>query len=238
MAEYDAFGRKIDEMPSATTPAPMQVSAPTGPPRAPRARKGHAGLLIALTIFLGTAGGAASLIAFSAGEEEAGPATSVEVSANPAPEAPAPAETVAAEPVKAGSLIERVRFGPAVRKLRADGHGQLVFLRVAADRIDAQLKTKDGRLRNVQIKPDGKLREISISPPGFNGTPTMSFEVISSAAPERLARAAAKKLGAPLSQIDYLVAIDLAGKTTWSLFFKDGTQFLGDAAGKITRRIN
>ena len=57
-------------------------------------------------------------------------------------------------------------------------------------------------------------------------------------APQRLTRAAAKRVGRPVTAIDYLVPSRSDGKITWGAYFKNGAIFLADARGRITRRIN
>ena len=66
----------------------------------------------------------------------------------------------------------------------------------------------------------------------------MPFSKVNSAAPERLTKSAAKRLGKGADNVDYLVLLDFAGTTTWAIFFKTGANFQADGSGRITRRIN
>ena len=56
-----------------------------------------------------------------------------------------------------------------MNRLRTGGYGRLGNLRVAPERIDATLVTKDGRLRQVQIVPGGAVRVIGTTGAGFAG---------------------------------------------------------------------
>jgi hypothetical protein len=114
--------------------------------------------------------------------------------------------------LQTGSLIRRDTFGAAVERLRTAGLGRLTLLRVAPARIDARLLTRGGRLRNVQLRHDG----------------------VETAAPERLARAASRRLGVPAARVDYLVLT----KSGWSVVFEGGRQFSADDAGRNLRRIS
>ena len=102
-------------------------------------------------------------------------------------------------------------------RLRTGGYGRLSNLRVAPDRIDASMLTKDGRLRQVQIEPGGAVRVLGTSPTGFAGARTMTMKGIDTGAPNRLTRSAARRLGAPTSRVDYLVLSEFAGARQWNV---------------------
>jgi hypothetical protein len=187
--------------------------------------------LVAVVLLIFGAGFAALVLVGTAVEStttSGGEIEAVEVPA--AGPVEAPAEAPAPEP---GSLIEHRRFTAAMRTLRAKPREKLVSLRVAADRIDAQLKTPDGKLRIVQVGPNGKLHQLTVTGGGFASITTLPFESVNTRAPERLAKAAADELGRPVSRVDYLVVLDFNGETIWSVFFKDGKHFQGDAAGRL-----
>ncbi len=139
--------------------------------------------------------------------------------------------------VARGSLLRPFAFGKAVRTLRAGGYGRLTSMRVAPQRIDAILRTKSGGLRVVQIGPDGAARVLSSRGSGFSNVPTLSLAAIDGGAPDRLTRAAAKRLGKPTSHVSYLVYSQLGGAGRWTAFFRSGETFAGDARGRIARRI-
>lgn len=138
----------------------------------------------------------------------------------------------------AGSLLRPFAFGRAINRLRTGGHGRLVNLRVAPERIDATVVTKDGRLRQVQIVPGGALNVIATSPAGFGGRPTMTLRGIVASAPSRLTRSAAERLRQPPSRVNYLVLSEFAGARQWNVYFKGGQIFSADSRGRITRRIS
>ncbi len=161
----------------------------------------------------------------------------------PSPLAKVPAEAVpenAPVPVGLGSrsLLVRRNLAPALKRLRTSGLGRLRTLRIAPERIDVQLLTRGGRLRSVQLRYDGELRKFGSSGPGFGSLPTLSFAQIDAGAPARLARGAAGRMKKPVSQVDYVVRIETTPQTAWSVVMRGGGQFVGDARGRITRRIN
>lgn len=136
------------------------------------------------------------------------------------------------------SLLLQRNLAPALKHMRTSGLGRLKSLSIRPERIDAQLVTRDGRLRSVQQRFDGKLGELSISGGGFGQLPTISFKRANSAAPGRLARGAARRVRQPVSKVDYVVLISSGATTLWTVVMKSGAQFLGDARGHITRRIS
>ncbi|MDP1847180.1 MAG: hypothetical protein Q8K79_05245 [Solirubrobacteraceae bacterium] len=137
-----------------------------------------------------------------------------------------------------GSLLRPAAFGRAITRLRTGGYGRLGNLRVAPERIDATLVTKDGRLRQVQIVPAGAVRVIGTTGAGFAGAKTMTMHDIVASAPSRLTRSAAGRLGVPASRVNYLVLSDFAGTRQWNVYFKGGQIFSADERGRITRRIS
>jgi hypothetical protein len=134
-----------------------------------------------------------------------------------------------------GSLLVKSNFADALRTLRGEG-SRVKSLRVAPDRIDAQLVTLDGRLKSVQITWQGEIRRSSTGP-GFPTTGTFSVDAIQRAAPFRLARSAAGRERKSPSSIDYVVGLELAGRQVWTVLFKDRrAQYLADGAGRITSK--
>ncbi|MDP2712160.1 MAG: hypothetical protein Q8O56_13165 [Solirubrobacteraceae bacterium] len=134
------------------------------------------------------------------------------------------------------SLLRPYAFGRAITRLRSGGHGRLVNLRVAPERINATL-LKDGDLRFVQITPGGDARVLATSG-GSRAFPTMALNEISAGAPSRLTRAAAARLEQPPSRVSYLVYSRILDTARWSVHFTGGEIFMGDARGRITRRIS
>ena len=135
------------------------------------------------------------------------------------------------------SLLARRNLEPALRRLATSGLGRLKSMSIRPERIDAQLLTKGGRLRSVQLRHDGELVRLSLSGAGFAQLTTIAFARLDPGAPSRLARSAAGRLKRPVSQVGYVVPIVLGEEVSWSVFMQDGRSFLGDARGRVTRRI-
>jgi hypothetical protein len=137
------------------------------------------------------------------------------------------------------SLVRAANFGPAMRRLRAERYGGLTSLRVAPDRIDAQFRTDDGRITNVQLTADGDLRQFGTSGPGFGSVDTIPYSRVRRGTPELLTRRAAERVRQPASQLDYL-ALSRAGSlgVLWGAFFKDGAHVQGFADGRVWRRVS
>lgn len=137
----------------------------------------------------------------------------------------------AAKGLEAGSLIRRGALAAALDAVSAERLGEPVVVRVAADRLDLQLRSRDGRLISVQVRPGPEVNVLSRSDPGF-GSGAGVGGAIDPAAPERLVRAATRRSGKSAAQVDYLVLMHL-GTPTWGLFFKDGTHYRGSASGRL-----
>ncbi|MEY2516304.1 MAG: hypothetical protein QOJ89_3662 [bacterium] len=136
-----------------------------------------------------------------------------------------------------GSLLLRRNLEPALRRMRTSGLGRLKSLSIRPARINAQLLTKDGRLRSVQQRFDGKLTSLSISGGGFGALATIPFSRANPVVPSRLARRAAARVGRGVSQVEYVAFVDSGPAAVWTVVMKGGGQFIGDARGRITRRI-
>lgn len=155
----------------------------------------------------------------------------------PGDETTTPPAAPAAPPagLSSRSLLRGANFGGAMRALRARGPGRIANLRVAADRIDVQLRTGDGRLRNVQIVPGPGVRELSVSGTGFGHVGTFPYAAVDPNAPERFVRQVARRQGRPASHVEYLVLTSFLDDLRWSLFLDDGTHFTADAHGRLQR---
>lgn len=265
MPEYDAFGREIGEdtlgqwrqgsgaVPEQEQPAPEPrasptpapaaaavtagdplgaTAAPAAPAPAPRVRRRgrrRGGRLILLLVvgYLGfqLIGGLADRV-----QDVADTITVPKLSP------PAPAE----EPTGLGprSLLRPRAFERALGDIRRRDIGRLQHLRVAPERIDATLHTPKSTLVNVQVSAADGFQRLSESSPGFPATSTIPYGGLDPRAPQRLTRAAAERLGQPVTAINYLVPSRSDGKVTWGAYFKNGAIFLADARGRITRRIS
>jgi hypothetical protein len=85
----------------------------------------------------------------------------------------------------------------------------------------------------VQVQPGGELREITtVSGAGVTRAP-LDWDRIDARAPERLTRAAARRLKLSPRRIDYLVLS--ADPAQWGAYFKNGRIVFGDRRGRVTR---
>jgi len=133
-----------------------------------------------------------------------------------------------------GSLVRRRELAAAVARLRRDhGGGRLMHLRVAPERVDAQVVAKH-KLHVLQVPAGGELREIATSW-APRGTPTMPWEAIRPAGAERLARTAARRLDVPLRRLDYALASEFTDGQRWIVYFKNGRYAIGDGDGRFER---
>ena len=249
MPEYDAFGREIgedslasfreageaparerEEPPTVRAPEPTEAAPPppefVAPARA-RRRPARGGIVLALVIVSTVIVGMVALVAvglFGASKavvDQIGDLTPPQLGAD------------GPEPVGLGegSLLRRASFERAIGTLR-DAGGRADSLRVAPARIDTQLVSGE-RARIVQVQPGGELREITaVSGAGASTTP-LNWNRIDPRAPERLTRAAARRLRIAPRQIDYLVLS--ADPVQWGAYFKNGRIAFGDRRGRVTR---
>jgi hypothetical protein len=142
--------------------------------------------------------------------------------------------------LSSSSMLTRRNFGRAMDRLSTSGLGRLRTLTIRPERIDAQLLTRGGGLRSVQIKSgDPKIDQFgSAGGGGFSHLETVLFSKIDASAPARLARSATGRLQKPVGQIDYVVLTRILNQTMWLGYTKSGKAFQANAHGRITRRIN
>jgi hypothetical protein len=241
VAKYDAFGREIGEdtlsglgggsvveQPSSdietTAPPEEAVAAPPARPTPPRpARRPRRGRrLIILLVLVGLGVQAAVRSDVDLGGDDRPAVT------------PLKPFVVADEPAKGASLLTAKRFGAAMEKLRASGPGRLFTLRLAADRIDVQVDTPDGKIRVVQVSDALDVRTLTTVKGGF-GLDTFGFDAVRPGAPPRLIRAAARRLGQPRRNVDYLVVTPFGDELRWAVYFKNGRYAIGDDRGRLER---
>jgi hypothetical protein len=209
-----------------------QAAAQRGTTPAVQRRSAGRGCLIAFVVLLAILGGLTAAIVGLVSSVDvktggsSGATKIVPETAKPAPKGLGPR-----------SLVRQDNLTAALTEIRTNGGGRLTNLRVAPERIDATLLTRAGRLRSVQIKPGGKLERFGPdSGAGFDQTSTIPFARINPAAPQRLARAGAERIGVPVATLQYAVPTNLNGRVMWAAYFTRGRYVLGDAAGRFQRK--
>jgi len=162
--------------------------------------------------------------------------------ATPEPSTPAEKEAAAVPAVglSSTSMLTRRNFRRAMARLRTSGLGRMRTMSVRPDRIDAQLLTKGGSLRSVQIAAEDptEIKDFGTGGSGFSHLETIPFARINSAVPQRLARSAAGRARVPVSRVDYLVLSSILNDVSWGAYLKGGKIFLANSRGRITRRIS
>jgi hypothetical protein len=204
-------------------PDPESQRIAIAPPTFIRPRRRRRGFGLAGLLVLVAGIGALGLVANSAVEE------GKDLIDRAIPELPAEPEAPSPVGLEPKSLIREDNLAVALRKLADSDLGRPTSLRIAPDRIDAQLIQGD-TLHVVQITPRGELREFGSSQ--GSGRP-IAFKAIDPAAPERLVRRAATRKSPPRS-IDYLV-VSPGPPQTVGAYFKSGRIVIGDAHGRPQR---
>jgi hypothetical protein len=151
-----------------------------------------------------------------------------------------PAPSIAGDPqaprgLDSRSLLLQRNLVPALRRVRASGHGQLRTLRVAPERIDATLLAGAGRLRSVRVRFDGRLSSLGATDAGSGGPLTIAFSRVDAAAPARLARSAARRARRPVSEVEFVFLRSAGSAASWTVVMHDGTRLHGDAHGRFAR---
>ena len=257
MPKYDAFGREIGDDPletlrETTNPVPaepprVEVAAPEdetaawsgghepesappqiviAPPEFVRPRRRRRGFPVILVLGVIVAGiGLAANSVVDEGKDLIDRAIPElpDVDVDAAPDASPPAG------LQAESLILEDNFADAIKTLAGSGLGRPTSLRIAPDRIDAQL-LEGGTIHVVQITPDGELRDFGSSQ---GSGPVIAFKAIDPAAPERIVRKGATRKS-PARDIDY-VFISRSPSQTVGAYFKNGRIVIGDAHGRPQR---
>jgi hypothetical protein len=140
--------------------------------------------------------------------------------------------------LSASSMLRRDNFDRAMARLGTSGLGRMHGMSIRPERIDAQLLTRDGRLRSVQIRSDDpRINAFGTSGPGFSGLEVIAFARIDAAAPQRLARSAAGRARVPVSQVGYVTLDSSPDAVTWRAYMKSGGYFQANPHGRITRRF-
>jgi hypothetical protein len=246
VTERDAFGNEIPDPAAPSTqpvtggdpPAPSPTPAPATPRPVWWAR--GLGLLVTLAFVAPFAiGGWVAWNAFHAAET----ATSVIKSVRDFTATTTTADdhgdhrSAPAEPtgVTGASMLAARNLDRALAEARRDPGGRLGLLRLAPARADLQLARHGGGMDLLQLRHDGG-RSL-VRTPGTAPRKAIIFSRVDRAAPSRLVRQAAHRLGRSTKAIDYVVLIDVLDGPRWSAYFKGGAAFQGDAHGHVTRRI-
>ncbi|WP_028067212.1 hypothetical protein [Solirubrobacter soli] len=257
--ERDAFGREKGEdslagmgwsssMGSSATPTPTPtpvkptMSAGDLPPNGPaqawtpgprqsytrRRRRSAIGVIVPLFVigFIALAIGG-SIFAFNAGNDALDSITSTIDSATNSTTTTTTSTTKTSKS-KGTSLMTAAALKAALAQLPK---GDIELLRLAPDRLNANVIV-DGKMHVVQVTAGGDVQDIT-TPATGRAAPIK----VNTAAPLRIVRTAAKRAGRHVSDIDYLVLIDLLGKDEWQLYFKDGTHFSANANGKRVHKV-
>ncbi len=132
------------------------------------------------------------------------------------------------------SLIRPAALREAISDLEGRRLGNKTWtFRLAPERIDATFVKRNG-LHTVQLRFDGTFRKFGVSRGSVAHLTTVDISKLDPAAPQRLVRAAARRIGKPTTKIDYLVP----QTDGWIAYFKGGQYFQGDRSGKLLRRIS
>ncbi len=246
MGERDAFGREVGEDPLAdlgwsttrppdSTPAPAPAPSPqpefsapqqfSAPPMPRYRRKRRRGLglflmIVVLSIVTVVAGGIFSLVQVTSNAVDGLEGAIRE--AVPTAVAPPPVGT------EQGSLLRTKDLKAALAKLPS---GDIHMIRVAPDRIDAQVSS-GGKMQLVQVRADGGVTKVTTPAPSI-GDPVK----VNSAAPARIVRTAARRAGRDPGDVNYLVLSRFGDQAQWQLFFTDGLHFSASSSGKKVRRV-
>lgn len=246
---------------SASAPADAPVDAPSAPPATPArdtsadwsptpgptrtAGRAVGGCLVFAVVVLAVGGCVVGLVAdkVSTGVDAVRSLSTEFDTTIVAPPPPGSAPSAPSTPAKPptglgrGSLLRPTAFGGAVTRLRRSGLGRLHNLRVSPARIDAQLVTRTGRLRSVQLLPGGDLKTLATSPPGFSTSRTLSLAAIDRGAPQRLTRSAAGRARTSTGAVEFLVLLDLGGEPGWVVYLRGGGGFRADRTGRGVQAI-
>jgi hypothetical protein len=155
---------------------------------------------------------------------------------------PSPPSTPVPGPAPTGltgrSMLRPDNLRHAISLLRSGPGARLKFLRVAPDRVDAQLVASAGRLELLQVTPDSDApTRISVSAGSLPVSDTLPLRAVDPAAPARLIHAAARRAHVRPGSVQYAVLLPLAGQPRWTVLLEGGGQWLGDARGRVQQRI-
>lgn len=128
------------------------------------------------------------------------------------------------------SLFASSNFGEAKKLLGNTGRGDPYLIRIAPDRIDAQL-VKGSTMSNIQVKAGSDSANIFSTSDGGSALTTFKLSAIRDEVPSRAVRRGAKELGQSTGDINYIVVSDVTGDIQINGFFKDGKHFATNGRG-------
>jgi hypothetical protein len=231
-APRESAARQASQLRGALGQAAAASSAGSPPGRRSSARRG---CLIAFAVIFAIAGLAVAggvLLVGGAIKSGTDALKDVRIPTNPVA---VPKPAAAPRGLGPRSLARKANFAAALQQLSGP-ELRLTHLRLAPERIDAQLLTRGGRLRSVQVQPGGAMERLGPdSGRGFDSSSTIPFVRLRPGAPQRLARQGAAKLRVPVSTLQYLVPTLFSGTVTWAAYFKHSRYVIGDAAGRWQR---
>lgn len=138
-----------------------------------------------------------------------------------------------------GSLVRRGNLVPALRRLeQRSGGGRVRMLRIAPDRIDAQVVTAERRLRTLRHRHTGETVVLSdTSVAASSAGATFAWDEIDASAPRRIIQRAVR--GGSSRDLSSVVLHDAGARAglQWSAFLAGGVGFTADAEGRRVRRI-
>jgi hypothetical protein len=132
------------------------------------------------------------------------------------------------------SMLLRGNLSPALRKLRGEMGGKLMYMRIEAQRVDVQV-VRGSKLISAQAPWNGDPRIFpAVTAP--SGGKTFAWSAIDPSAPRQFVTAVTRKAGRPSSQFNYAVLIDAIG-LEWQVFLKDGTHYRASPDGRSVSRV-
>jgi hypothetical protein len=200
-------------------PAPTQSFVL--PPRRRRRRPGLAGLFVLIAILVGGYIGVSA--AFDAGRK------AIDGIPGAIDSIKSPKAVAVPKGDEPGSLLRSAALTNALDRLPT---GRLQYLRVAPGRIDARV-VKGHTLHTVQVTSDLRVQDTESRMTG-SVDPALP---VTTAAPLRVARAAARRSHRAVADVSYLVLLRTGGGAEWHLYFGDGRHYSADTAGRHVKKV-
>ena len=212
---------------------------PTGAPVVQVRRRSSLGCLVGLLILIGAVAlPVFALVGFVGDAEDTIDGITDVFDAAPEPVVPEPPGGPVKMPSGLGgdSLVAPGNFATALGRLKKAGMGRIEFIRLAPDRLDAQM-IKRSRERSAQVDFQGELTRGTTTQSAK--LETIAFSAIDRAAPARLVRGSVARFHVREKGINYLVLSAAPfGGHRWIAYFKNGTYVEGDRHGRVVRRIS